>query len=50
MAPFRNYRPPPADSTPIQPKAGHAAHTFKPGSLDIRSKLLPADMPGPGYP
>ena len=50
MTLYRNYRPPPAGSTPIQPKAGPATHTFKHGSLGIRPELLPADMPGNGYP
>ena len=41
MTLFRNYRTPPAGSSPNQPKAGHATHTLKPGSLGIRPELLP---------
>ena len=41
MTLFRNYRPPPAGSTPDQPKAGHIAYSLKPGSLDIQPELLP---------
>ena len=40
MAPFRNYRPPPAGNIPDQPKAGHASRSFKHGSFSIRPELL----------
>ena len=40
MTLFRNYRPPPAGSTPNQPKAVPAAYTLKPGSLSIQPELL----------
>ena len=40
MTLFRNYRPPPAGSTPDQTKAGPATHILKPNSLGIRPELL----------
>ena len=42
MTLFRNYRPPPAGSTPDQPKAVPAAYTLKLVSLEIRPELLTA--------
>ena len=41
MTLFRNYRTPPAGSTPDQTKAGPATHILKPDSLGIRPELLP---------